>query len=151
VLYLIPSPVLRDVWRVYSDTPHSKGMTADRGCWVIGAFGKSSMLYFCPKLLIRPMYLAVPCNVDEAQACAISTRRIRSSINSCISPDVQVSSRPRMALMVHALQMKGKRVINGGYWRPNVALTILFLKGFPTFMHSGWYCLPQGEKEVPSN
>jgi hypothetical protein len=139
VLYLIPSPVFRDVWRVYSNTPHSKGMTADRGGWVIGAFGKRSMPYFCPKLLSRPRYLAVPCNVDETQVCAISMRRIRSSINSWISLDVQVSSRPRTALTVHASQMKGKRVMTGGYWIPNVALTSLVLKGFPTFMHYGWY------------
>jgi hypothetical protein len=26
-----------------------------------------------------------------------------------------------------------------GYWRPNVALTSLVLKGFQTFIHSGWY------------
>jgi hypothetical protein len=139
VLYLIPSPVFRDVWRVYSNTPHIKGMTADRGGWVIGAFGKSSIPYFCPKLLSRPRYLAVPCNVYESQACAISTRRIRSSINSCISPDVQVSSRPRTALTVLASQMKGKRAMAGGYWRPNLALTSLVLKGFTTVMHSGWY------------
>jgi hypothetical protein len=74
-----------------------------------------------------------------------------SRINSCISPDVQVSSRPRTALTVHASQMKGKGVMSGGYWRPNVALTSLVLKGFNTFMHSGWYLSPQGDKEVPYN
>jgi hypothetical protein len=131
--------VFWDVWRVYSNTPHSKGMTADRGGWVIGALGEISMPYFCPKLLSRPRNLDVPCSVDEAQARAISMRRIRSSINSCISMDFQVSSRLRMALMVHASQMKGKRVMDGGYWRPNVALTSLVLKDFTTFMHSGWY------------
>jgi hypothetical protein len=109
------------------------------------------MPYFCPKLLSRPRYLDAPCNVEETQACAISIRRICSSIKSCISPDVQVSSHPRMALTVHASQMKGKRVIAGGYWSPNVALTSLVLKRFPTFMHSGWYLFPQGEKEVPYN
>jgi hypothetical protein len=139
VLYLIPPPVFRDVWRVYSKTPQSKGMTADRGDWVIGALGKSSMPYFCPKLLSLPRYIAAPCKVDEAQACAILMRRIRSSIKSCISPDVQVSFRPKTDLTVHASQMKGKRVIVGGYWIPNVALTSIVLKGFPIFMHSGWY------------
>jgi hypothetical protein len=139
VLYLIPSPVFRDVWRVYSKTPQSKGIAADRGGWVIGALGKSSMPYFCPKFLSRLRYLAVPCKVDEAKACAISMKRIRSSIKSCIPPDVQVSSSPRTALTVHASQMKGKRVIAGGYWSPNVALTSPVLKGVPTFMHSGWY------------
>jgi hypothetical protein len=139
VLYLIPSPVFRDVWRVYSNTPHSKGMAADRGGWVIGAARKWSMPYFCPKFLSRSRYLVVPCNVNEYQACVISTRRIRSSINSWISPDVQVSSRPRTALMVHASQMKGKRIMAGGYWIPNVAITGLVLKSFHTFMHSGWY------------
>jgi hypothetical protein len=139
VLYFIHSTFFMDVWRVYSNTPHSKGMTADRGGWVIGTLGKSSMPYFCLKLLSRLRYIAVPYNVDEAQACAISMRHIRSSINSCISPDVQVISRPRTALTVHASQMKGKRVIAGGYWSPNVALTSLVLKDFPTFMHSGWY------------
>jgi hypothetical protein len=131
VLYLIPSPIFRGIWRVYSNTPHSKGMTADRGGWVIGVLGKSLMPYFCPNLLSRPSYLAVPCNVDKAQARAISMRCIRSSIKSCISPDVQVSSRPRTALMVHASQMKGKQVIVGGYWIPSVTLTSLVLKVFP--------------------
>jgi hypothetical protein len=139
VFYLIPSPVFQDVWRVYSKTPQRKGMTAHRGGWVIRALGESSMPYFCPKLLSRPRYNDVPCKVDEFQACAISTRRIHSSIKSCISPDVQVNSCPRTALTVHASQMKGKRVIAGGYWSPNVALTSLVFKGFPTCMHSGWY------------
>jgi hypothetical protein len=39
VLYLIPSPIFRDVWRVYSKTAQSKGMMAHRGGWVIGAWG----------------------------------------------------------------------------------------------------------------
>jgi hypothetical protein len=139
VLYLVPSPVFREVWRVYYNMPHSKGMMADRGGWVIGALGKSSMLHFCPKLLSRPRYLAFPCHVEEAQACAMSMRHIRSSIKSCISPDVQVSSHLRTALTVHASQMKGKLVIDGGYWSANVALISLVCKGFPTFMHYGWY------------
>jgi hypothetical protein len=121
VLYLIPSPVFWDVWRVYSNTPHSKGMTSDRGGgWVIGADGRRrSMPYFWPKLLSRPRCFAVPFNVNEAQVCAISTRRIHLSINIWISPDVQVSSCPRTALMVHDSQMKGKRVMAGGHCRPN--------------------------------
>jgi hypothetical protein len=126
VLYLIPPPVFQDVWRVYSKTPQRKGITADWGGWFIGALGKSSMPYFCPKLMSRPMYLDVPCKVDESQACAMLMRRIRSSIKICISPDVQVSSRPRTALTVHASQMKGKRVIVGGIevpiW-PSLALS----------------------------
>jgi hypothetical protein len=85
------------------------------------------------------------------QVCALSMRCIRSSINSWISPDVQVSYRPRTALTVHASQMKGNGVIAGGYWRINVAISSLVLKGFPTFMNCGWYLFPQGEKEVPSN
>jgi hypothetical protein len=132
VLYLNSSPVFRDVWRVYSNTPHIKGMTADWGGWVIGAFGKRLMPYFFPKLLSRPRYLSIPCNIDEAQACAILTRRISSSINSWISTEVQVTFRPRTAQMVHAWQMKGKPVMAGGYWIPDVALTSLVLKGFPT-------------------
>jgi hypothetical protein len=130
VLHLIPPPFFRDVWRVHSNTPERKGMMAGRGGWVVGALGKRSIPYFCPKLLSRPRYLAVPCNVDEDQACAISTRSIHLSINSWISPDAQVGSRLRTALMVHASPMKGKRVVAGGYWKPNV---------------------PQGEKYVPSN
>jgi hypothetical protein len=106
VLYLITSPNSQDVWRVHSNTPHSKGMTADRGGWVIGAFGKSSMPYFCPKLLRRTRYLTIHCNVNESQPCAISMMRIRSSIKICISPGVQVSPRPGTALPIHASQMK---------------------------------------------
>jgi hypothetical protein len=108
VLYFIPSPVFWDVWRVYYKTPQTKGMTADRGDWAIRNLGKRSMPYFCPKLLSRPRYLAVPCKVDKAQACAMSMMCMRSRIKSCISPDVQVRSRPKTALTVHDLQMKGK-------------------------------------------
>jgi hypothetical protein len=148
VLYLIPCPVFLDVWRGYSNTPHSKGMKADRGGWVIWDLGKSSMPYVYPKLLSRSSNSDVPCNFEEAQACAIFMKRIRSSIKSCISPDVQVSSRPRTALTVHALKMKRKRFIAGGYLSPNVDLTSFVLKGFPTFMQSGWYLFPQGEKKI---
>jgi hypothetical protein len=125
VLYLIASPVFRDVWRVYSNTSHNKGMTADRGGWVIGAAGKGLMPYFLPKLRSRPRCLDVPCNIYEAQACTISM-----SIKSWISPDVQVSSLPRTALTVHDSQIKVKWVMAGGYWRPSVALSSLVLKGF---------------------
>jgi hypothetical protein len=137
VFYLIPSPIFRDVWRLYSNTPHSKGMAADRGGWVIGAFRKSSMPHFCPKFLSRPRYLAVPCNVDEAQACAISMRRIRSSINSCTSPDIQVSSRPRTDMTVHASKMKGERVMAGGVGYPMWPSPVLSLRFFSHLFNMG--------------
>jgi hypothetical protein len=79
---------------------------------VIGAAGKRSMLYFWPKLLNRLRCLAVPCNVNVAQECAISMGRIRSSSNRSISPDVQISSHPRTSLAVHDSQMKGIRVMS---------------------------------------
>jgi hypothetical protein len=43
MLYPIPSPIFREVCRVYSITPHIKGVAADRGGWVIGAAGKNSI------------------------------------------------------------------------------------------------------------
>jgi hypothetical protein len=76
-------------------------------------------------------------------------RRIRLSINNWMLPDVQVSSHPRTARMVHDSQLKGKRFMAGGYCRPSVARTSLVLKGFPTFIHYGWYWLPHGEKGTP--
>jgi hypothetical protein len=47
-------------------------------------------------------------STDVFQMGFLSTRRVRSSIKSYIPPDVQVRSRPRTALTVHASQMKGK-------------------------------------------
>jgi hypothetical protein len=140
VFYLIPSPIFWDIWIVYSNIPHSKGMMADRGDWVIGAFGKRSMPYLCPKLLSRPRHLAVPCNVDEAQACAISMRRIHLSMNSWISQDVQVSSHSRRGPDGKCLVNEGKTSHGWGVLEPQCSSHQYCLEGF-YHMYALWVVL----------